>query len=229
MCKFQDLYSLIELVRTLDSVQSNNRIFMYPKISTRQAMKVIGGISRVYYIWYTLILDSDHAFISKSYSTKCALTQQGFFNRNSTISSEGNVLSLKYLHELFHICIHFATDERCWSLSMIALQYSQLYTSTLYNLRTRLLKRSQDRINFWESHALPCVSSMNPVYEFWDWLATSNFVLVCADFRLDCRKITIGKMAHIHINIHIDIHYVPILQNWQQESLRSWKSKQLDI
>ena len=35
-------------------------------------------------------------------------------------------------------------------------------------------------------------------------------------------------MAHIHINIHIDIHYVPILQNWQQESLRSWKSKQLD-
>ena len=40
------------------------------------------------------------------------------------------------------------------------------YVHTRYNLRTRLLKRSPDRINFWKSHALPCVSSMNAVYEF---------------------------------------------------------------
>lgn len=138
---------------------------MYPKISTKQAINVIRGFSRACHIWYSLILESDHVFISKSYSKKYPLTQQVFFNRNSTISSEDNVLSLKYLHELFHICIHFATDERCWSLSMIALQYSQLCAYTLYNLQTRLLKRSQGRTNFWKSHALPCVSSMNAVYE----------------------------------------------------------------
>lgn len=168
MCKFQDLYSLIELVRTLDSVQSNNRKRHVPKNFHQKCYK---GDQRVFTCMSYLILvnpwvwSRHHVFISKSYSTKYPLTQHVSFNRNSNISSEGNVLSLKYLHELFHICTHFATDERCWSLSMIALQYSQLCTYTLYNLPTILLKRSQDRINFWENHALPCVSSMNTVYE----------------------------------------------------------------